>query len=76
MSDDDFEAWVALWHAMRDIVLVGHEPGGPCPFTVGHSFREHFLYSELYGPPTWRVVDKKLQAVINAGRHRSPEAGL
>lgn len=61
-------AWVELWHAMKGATIVGHPPGGPCPYQVGHTMREHFLLGE------WPLVEARLKAVIDAGLHLEPKA--
>jgi hypothetical protein len=59
----DLAAWVELWRAMKDVTLVGHRPGGPCPYQIGHTMREHFIAGE------WPLVELRLQEIINLGLH-------
>jgi hypothetical protein len=60
---DDLAAWEELWHATKDVVIVGHKPGTQaCPYRVGHSLREHCLH---IAPQ----VEAKFQALIAANRH-------
>lgn len=59
----DLAPWVELWHAMKDVVIVGHEPGGPCPYQVGHSFREHFINDR------WPAVETRIRSIIEHGLH-------
>lgn len=67
----DQDAWVELWHAMKDVTIVGHAQGsGHCPFTLGHSFREHIMYASFAGH--WGLVDRRLQSIIDAGLHLAP----
>lgn len=60
---DDLALWEELWHATKDVVIVGHSPGThECPFQVGHSLREHVMCAA----PN---VDAMFKRLIDTGRH-------